>query len=190
MEFIERVQAKSPLHVPGIIVSGTSHLSEQQVSEIHKCARAGAVRYAPAMERVLEESVLLLHRKESTLNEEQKNLLGEVRQADRMLAGRKVLVVDDDSRNIFALTSVLEQRELKVLHAENGRAGIELLKTRSGRGHRADGHHDAGDGRLRNHARDPRAAAVCEPSDRRSDGQGDEGRSRKVPAGGRVGLCD
>ena len=46
-----------------------------------------------------------------------------------MLAGRKVLVVDDDSRNIFALTSVLEQRGLKVLHAENGRAGIELLKT-------------------------------------------------------------
>ncbi len=46
-----------------------------------------------------------------------------------MLAGRKVLVVDDDLRNIFALTSVLEQRGLEVLHAENGRAGIELLKT-------------------------------------------------------------
>ena len=52
-----------------------------------------------------------------------------VRQSDSMLVGRKVLVIDDDLRNIFALTSVLEHRELKILHAENGRAGIELLKT-------------------------------------------------------------
>jgi HAMP domain-containing protein/CheY-like chemotaxis protein/signal transduction histidine kinase len=129
IEFIDRVQAQSPLHVPGIIVSGTSNLSEQLVTEIHKCARAGAVRYAPEMERVLEQSVLLLHRKEAAVSDEQKRLLAEVRQGDRMLAGKKVLVVDDDSRNIFALTSVLEQRGLKVLHAENGRAGIELLKT-------------------------------------------------------------
>ena len=58
IEFIERVQSKSPLHVPGIIVSGTSNLSEQQVAEIHKCARAGAIRYAPEMERVDRKSVV------------------------------------------------------------------------------------------------------------------------------------
>ena len=55
-------------------------------------------------------------------------MLSEIRQTDPMLVGRKVLVIDDDLRNIFALTSVLEQRELKTLHAENGRAGIELLQ--------------------------------------------------------------
>ena len=51
-------------------------LSEQQVAEIHNCARAGAVRYAPAIERVLEETVLLLHRKEATLSDEQKQRAG------------------------------------------------------------------------------------------------------------------
>ena len=87
------------------------------------------MRYAQSIERILDETVLLLHRKESDLTAEQQRVLADVRQSDSMLVGRKVLVIDDDLRNIFALTSVLEHRELKILHAENGRAGIELLKS-------------------------------------------------------------
>ena len=75
------------LHVPPIVVSGSRELSEQQVAEIHHCARSGPVRYAPAIERVLDETVLLLHRKESALSTEQKRVLAEVR-ADRSDAGR------------------------------------------------------------------------------------------------------
>ena len=60
--------------------------------------------------------------------EQHKRILGEVRQTDTILSGRKVLVIDDDLRNIFALTSVLEQRDLHVLHAENGRRGVEVLQ--------------------------------------------------------------
>ncbi len=127
IEFIETVQSKSTLQVPPILVSGSKELSAEQVSEIHRCARVGPVRYAPSIERLLEESVLLLHREEAKLSPEQNRILAETRQRDRMLAGRKVLVVDDDLRNIFALTSVLEHRDLKIVHAENGRAGIELL---------------------------------------------------------------
>ena len=82
------------------------------------------------------------------MSDHRSSVLAEIRKTDPMLAGRKVLVIDDDLRNIFALTSVLEQRGLKTLHAENGRAGIELLKNTHGRGHRADGHHDAGNGWL------------------------------------------
>ncbi|MBC7926229.1 MAG: response regulator, partial [Bryobacteraceae bacterium] len=74
------------------------------------------------------ETVLLLHRAEANLGEHQRKILAELARADDELAGRKVLVIDDDLRNIFALTSVLEQHNLNVLHAENGRAGIELLK--------------------------------------------------------------
>ncbi len=55
-------------------------------------------------------------------------MLAEIRSNDETLAGKKVLVVDDDLRNIFALTSVLEQHKLKVVHAENGRAGIGVLQ--------------------------------------------------------------
>jgi HAMP domain-containing protein/CheY-like chemotaxis protein/signal transduction histidine kinase len=128
IQFIEDVQSHSKMQVPAIIVSGSRPLSEQQVSEIHRCARMGAVRYAPTIEQLFRETVLLLHRREQALSDRQKVVLADL-QVDPMLAGRKVLVVDDDVRNIFALSSVLEQRGLKIMHAENGRAGIELLKS-------------------------------------------------------------
>jgi CheY-like chemotaxis protein/HAMP domain-containing protein len=129
IEFIESVQSRSALQAPPIVVSGSCPLSEDQVAELHQRARSGPVRHASTIERLLDETVLLLHRPEASLSTEQRRVLAEVRESDSMLAGRKVLVIDDDVRNIFALASVLEQRELKVLHAENGRAGVELLKT-------------------------------------------------------------
>ena len=79
-------------------------------------------------ERLLDESVLLLHRAETDLAPDQRRILEQLRETDLTLVGKKVLVVDDDVRNIFALTSLLEDHNLKVVHAENGRAGIELLK--------------------------------------------------------------
>jgi len=72
-----------------------------------------------------------LHRAETDLSDTQREILSALRHNDPTLAGKKVLVVDDDVRNIFALTTVLEQHNLQVVHAENGRAGIEvLLRTR------------------------------------------------------------
>ena len=71
--------------------------------------------------------------------------------------GKKVLIVDDDVRNIFALTSMLERWEMDVLRAENGRQALDILARTPGHRRRADGHHDAGDGRLRDDAGDPRA---------------------------------
>jgi len=72
--------------------------------------------------------VLLLHRAESALRPDQVRILERLRKTDQTLSGRTVLVVDDDVRNIFALTSVLEDHRLKVVHAENGRAAIDLLE--------------------------------------------------------------
>jgi CheY-like chemotaxis protein len=129
LEFIEYVQSRLTANAPPIVVSGSLRLSEDQIAAIHQSARRGAVRYAPTIERLLHETVLLLHRKESALSAAQQKTLSEDRHSDPTLTGRKVLVIDDDLRNIFALTSVLEQHGLKVLHADNGRAGIELLRS-------------------------------------------------------------
>src|SRR6185369_17399858 len=74
-----------------------------------------------------EETVSLLHRAEADLSDSQREVLSSLRRSDSTLAGKKVLVVDDDVRNIFALSTVLEQHGLQVVHAENGRAGIEML---------------------------------------------------------------
>jgi len=92
--------------------------------------RTAAVRHATTWERLLEESVLCLHRDEASLSAAQQKILASVRQTDPMLAGRTVLVIDDDLRNIFALTSLLERHNLEVMHAENGRAGIDMLKAK------------------------------------------------------------
>ena len=78
--------------------------------------------------------------------------------SNEVLRGRKVLVVDDDARNIFALTTVLENQDMDVLSATNGRQAIEIDREDAGPERRADGHHDAGDGRLRDDARDPHAS--------------------------------
>jgi len=128
IDFIEAVQVRLSPYVPPIVVSGTRKLSDEQIADIHRCARSSAVRYAPTIEQLFDETVRLLHRNERTLSQDQRRVLAEVRETDPRLSGRKVLVIDDDLRNIFALTSVLEQHALRVLHAENGRAGIELLK--------------------------------------------------------------
>ena len=79
-------------------------------------------------ERLLDETALFLHRVESNLPAPKRQMLEQLHQHDPALAGKKVLIVDDDIRNIFALTSVLEQHEMEVLYAENGRDGIEMLE--------------------------------------------------------------
>ncbi len=82
-------------------------------------------------------------------------MLDRLHRSDDALVGKKVLVVDDDVRNIFALSSVLERRGMAVLTAGTGREAITTLENNSGRGNCPDGHHDAGNGWLRNHAGDP-----------------------------------
>jgi CheY-like chemotaxis protein len=130
--FIEQMQARLRSFVPPVIVLGPSELDSHRVAELRRLARVSAVRYAPSIERLLDETVLLLHRREDQLTAPQRAAVAQVHQVDPLLAGRKVLVVDDDLRNIFALTSVLEQHDIEVLHAETGRDGIEVLTRNPG----------------------------------------------------------
>ena len=70
---------------------------------------------------------MFLHRVEAQLPTPTRRMIGALRTGNAPLQGRKVLVVDDDIRNVFALTSTLEQRGMKVVFAENGREGIDRL---------------------------------------------------------------
>ncbi len=125
---IEKIQAARQPFVPPVIILGPLEIDVQRAAAVRRLARQSAVVYAPSMDRLLEETVLLLHRSEEALAAPQRDILATVRQVDPMLSRRKVLVVDDDLRNIFALTSVFEQYNLTVLHAETGRAGIQVLQ--------------------------------------------------------------
>ncbi len=124
LQFVQDVHKKGK---PPIILFGdtTNNGDEVDLSDV---SQSGVIRHASSLERLLDETVLLLHRPESVLSERQRQVLAEMRKNDSALANKKVLVIDDDLRNIFALTSLLEHHDIKVLHAENGRAGIELLR--------------------------------------------------------------
>src|SRR6185369_9319021 len=77
----------------------------------------------------LDETALFLHRVQANLPEPQRLMLEQLHRSDELLSGKRVLVVDDDIRNIFAMTSLLERHDMKVVSAENGKAAIEVLQT-------------------------------------------------------------
>src|SRR4029078_1895759 len=90
-------------------------------------AKTIIVKDARSPERLVAETSLFLHRPEASLDAGEGRLLEQVNTADAVFAGKKVLVVDDDVRNLFALAIALEARGMEVLFAENGREGIECL---------------------------------------------------------------
>ncbi len=132
LDLIEEIQTQLGPDPSPIVIYGKRSLTGPEASALQRLERGGIVRLARTPEELLDLTVLLLHRAEVELSDEQRGILAGIRQVDEALAGKKVLVVDDDLRNIFALTSVLEQHGLQVLHAENGRDGIEILRATPG----------------------------------------------------------
>jgi HAMP domain-containing protein/signal transduction histidine kinase/DNA-binding response OmpR family regulator len=110
-----------------IIVYAPDPLPGEEEGELRRVAHSAVLKTVNTRERLLEETAVFLNRREEDLTDEQKDIIEEARHKDSMLTGGKVLIVDDDVRNIFALTSGLERHKLTVLHAESGRTGIEML---------------------------------------------------------------
>jgi CheY-like chemotaxis protein len=103
-------------------------LSKADRARLDAVAKSAVMSVVENPERLLEKSVLYLHRSEADLSANAREMLTQLRGGDAQLEGRKVLVIDDDIRNVFALTSSLEQRGMKVVFAENGREGLERLQ--------------------------------------------------------------
>ncbi len=116
-------------------------------------ARSVVVKGVESPERLLDETALFLHRVIADLPPEKQRMIERLHDSDEDLVGKSVLLVDDDARNIFALSSALERRGMNVVTATTGREAIDLLGSHAGDRHRAHGHHDAGDGRLSDDAR-------------------------------------
>jgi CheY-like chemotaxis protein len=91
-------------------------------------AEAVVIKDATSPERLLDETALFLHRVTERLPEGKRRMLEHLHRSDPVLAGRKVLIVDDDVRNIFALTTFLERSRMRVMYAERGQDGIDILK--------------------------------------------------------------
>lgn len=114
--------------IPIIIYTGKK-LTEQEETELARVTEAIIVKDVKSPERLLDETALFLHRVQSNLPEAKQQTLEQLRQQEPVLAGKKILIVDDDVRNIFALTSILEEHQMEVVFAENGSKGIALLQS-------------------------------------------------------------
>jgi len=114
---------------PVIVYTGRS-LSRDEEQRLRRFSRSIIVKDARSPERLLDEVTLFLHQVEASLPPERQRMLKVARDREAALEGKRVLVVEDDVRNVFALTSLLEPKGVKVEIARNGREAIETL-TRS-----------------------------------------------------------
>ncbi|WP_193531701.1 response regulator [Roseateles aquatilis] len=127
-ELLDAMAVQEAVAFPPVIVYTGHTLSTQQEQQLRRYSRSIIIKGARSPERLLDEVTLFLHQVESQLPPERQRMLKEVRARDNMLEGRRVLIVEDDVRNIFALSAVLEPKGVKVDIARNGREALERLE--------------------------------------------------------------
>jgi CheY-like chemotaxis protein/signal transduction histidine kinase len=127
-DFLEKVKSDpSKADLPIIVYTG-KELTAAEETRVKKYAETIIVKDVRSPERLLDETALFLHRVEAKLPEQKRKMLEQLHDADAVIAGKKVLVVDDDVRNIFSLTSVLEDHGMVVRFAENGKDALKALE--------------------------------------------------------------
>jgi HAMP domain-containing protein/CheY-like chemotaxis protein/signal transduction histidine kinase len=127
-EFISRMRNELGVDDIPIVVYTGRELTKKEETELKRMAEAIIVKDARSPERLLDETALFLHRVEANLPEQKRQILEQLHESDPVLAGKKALIVDDDMRNIYALTSLLERHKMNVLYAESGADGIAQLQ--------------------------------------------------------------
>ncbi len=127
-DVLETIRDEAELRDLPIVVFTGKELSPDEDARLGMLARSVIVKGVESPDRLLDETALFLHRVMADLPETKRNTLERLHGSDEDLIGKKVLVVDDDVRNIFALSSVLERRGMQVLTANTGREAIATLE--------------------------------------------------------------
>ncbi|MBP5972836.1 HAMP domain-containing protein [Brasilonema sp. CT11] len=127
-ELITRIKQHPNGQALPIIVYTARELSRAEDTQLRRLAETIIIKDVRSPERLLDETALFLHRVQANLPAPKRQILEQLHSNDPVLAAKKVLIVDDDMRNIFALTSMLERYQMQILYAENGRDGIEVLQ--------------------------------------------------------------
>ncbi|CAA2105254.1 response regulator [Variovorax paradoxus] len=126
-ELLKAMAAEEIVSFPPVIVYTGRNLTRDEETELQRYSRSIIIKGARSPERLLDEVTLFLHKVEAELSSERQGMLKTARGRDRIFEGRTILLVDDDVRNIFALTSALEQRGAIVEIGRNGREALEKL---------------------------------------------------------------
>jgi CheY-like chemotaxis protein len=128
-DLLQQIGADEALADLPVIVFTGRELTAEEDAHLHSVARSIVVKGVESPERLLDETALFLHRVVTELPQEKQRMLEKITSSDEDLVGRTVLLVDDDPRNIFALSSALERRGMRVLTATTGMEAIELVKS-------------------------------------------------------------
>ncbi|MDR9753397.1 response regulator [Pseudomonas sp. SZMC_28357] len=126
-DLLKRMSTEDICSFPPVIVYTGRNLTRDEEADLRKYSRSIIIKGARSPERLLDEVTLFLHKVESQLSHERQKMLKTARSRDKVFEGRKILLVDDDVRNIFALTSALEHKGAVVVIGRNGREAIEKL---------------------------------------------------------------
>ncbi|XID95941.1 response regulator [Paenibacillaceae bacterium WGS1546] len=127
IDFLKRMQLSPDLRKIPVIVHGEED-DDTTLRKMRYFADAITLKDVKSPERLLEETALFLHRVESDLPEDKRKLLSKLHRGDETFENKKILLVDDDVRNVFALSSLLEHRNMIVVYAENGQEALAKLQ--------------------------------------------------------------
>ena len=131
-ELLDKIQAEPELATVPVVVFTGKDLNQAEQKRLQKMAKSIVLKDVQSPERLLDETALFLHRVVTELPPHKQAMLERLHNSAEVLRGRQVLVVDDDARNIFALTSVLENHDVNVLSATNGRQAIDIIEKTQG----------------------------------------------------------
>ncbi|SEC56724.1 HAMP domain-containing protein [Paenibacillus sp. GP183] len=127
-QFVREMQKNPKNKYRPIVLNRSKKLSAEEENELEELMKTAIIKEVKSNIQILDETTLFLHRKAENLPDGSKETLVKLHQSDAMIETKKVLVVDDDIRNIFALTTILERHGMKVIAAENGHDAIKILE--------------------------------------------------------------
>ncbi|MGC4002346.1 MAG: response regulator [Pirellulales bacterium] len=128
---LEKLSREDAYSFPPVIVYTGRELSADEEQRLRKYSKSIIIKGAKSPERLLDEVTLFLHQMVSELPAEQQRMLEKARSRDAAIEGRRILIVEDDVRNVFALTSILEPRGAKTTIARNGLEALRALEASS-----------------------------------------------------------
>jgi CheY-like chemotaxis protein len=132
LDLIRKIKDEIGLLQLPIIVHTGKDLTEEEEEALGKVTSAVVIKDAHSPDRLLQEASLFLHRSSAGFESSKQRMMENIALKDPLLQGKTVLIVDDDMRNIYALTTVLEELDMKVLHAQNGKRAIEAITSTPG----------------------------------------------------------
>jgi len=128
LDLIDEIKEATGARDLPVIVFTERALSKKEEMQLKRMTQTAVVKDVRSRERLLDEVAMFLHRPVSKMPPERQEILSRLHDSDAIVAGKKVLIVDDDIRNIFAMTSILEPHKMQILSAETGKGAISTLE--------------------------------------------------------------